>query len=102
MQIYDTFLERYGHWEFPRNKISCLVTACLRLALKFERHLAIRISDVESVFYQEDVRFSQQQLNNMELTVLSQLNFNINFPSFTQPMERFLRLLDLDHSNKVR
>ena len=72
--------------------------ACLRLALKFERHLVIRISDVESVLYEEDVRFSQQQLNNMEFKVLSTFNFDLDFPSFIQPMERFLRLLDYDHS----
>ena len=102
VQIYDNFLYHYGHWEFPRDKISCLGMACLRLALKFERQLVIRISDIESVLRKEDVRFSQQQLNKMEFEVLSTLNFDLSFPTFTQLMERFLRLLDYDHSNEVR
>ena len=76
--------------------------ACLRLALKFERQQVIRISDIESVLYEEDVRFSPEQLNKMEFEVLSLLNFDINFPSFIQPMERFLRLLDCEYSNEVR
>ena len=58
----------------------------------------IRISDIESVLNEKDFRFSQQQLNKMELKVLSTFKFDLNFPSFTQPMERFLRLLDYDHS----
>ena len=37
VQIYDTFIEQYGHWEFPMDKVSCLAMACLRLAFKFER-----------------------------------------------------------------
>ena len=99
VQIYDTFLEQYGHWEFPRDKICCLAMSCLRLALKFENRLVIRINDIESVLYEEDVRFTQQQLNKMEFKVLQFLNFDLSFPSFTQPIERFLRLLNYDHSN---
>ena len=37
VQIYDTFIEQYGHWEFPIDKVCCLAMACLRLAFKFER-----------------------------------------------------------------
>ena len=36
VQIYDTFLESYGHFKFKRKSIFCLTVACFRLALKFE------------------------------------------------------------------
>ena len=102
VQIYDTFLEHYSHWQFPSELISCLAMACLRLAFKFENRQVMQISDIESALREEDVHFSQEQLNKMEFQVLSILSFDLSFPSFTQLMERFLRLLGYDHSTSVR
>ena len=38
----------------------------------------------------------------MEVLVLRQLSFDFNFPSYTQPISRFLRLLDFDSVDSVR
>ena len=101
IQIYDTFLENYGQFKFQSKSILCLTMACYRLALKFETHELIKITDIEPVLNDKDFRFTQKQLNEMEFLVLKQLSFDFNFPSYTQPIERFLRLLDFDFVKSV-
>lgn len=98
MNILDRYLAQIGFWVFPRNQACLLATTSILVAAKIEEKFAPSFEYMLTFLTEEERQIvNREELLELEADILVTLGFDLCFPGPVAPMERFLRLLQIDH-----
>ena len=94
--IFDKSLALVGHWTFPRDQICLLATCSMLLAAKLEQPISPNFKRMIMLLSEQEQRkVTKDALEELEEEILIKFGFDFNIPGPIQPLERYLRLLDL-------